>query len=123
MLIGTAAGGDALMEEALSVRLKIMRAQIAGEDPTPLEVLLTERVLSCWLLVELLEALTSAQLQSGEHMKDKRVPDSFLKFILKWQESAQRRYLSAIRELTQVRKLQSSTPRMQYNTQINLRTE
>jgi hypothetical protein len=123
ILIGTAACGDALMEEALSARLKIMRSQIAGEDPTPLEVLLTERVVSCWLLVELLEALTSAQLQSGEHMKDKRVPDSFLKLMLKWQESAQRRYLSAIRELAQVRKLQSGTPGIQYNTQINLRSE
>jgi hypothetical protein len=54
ILIGTAAGGDPLMEEALSARLAIMRAQIAGEDPSPLETLLTERVVSCWLLVELL---------------------------------------------------------------------
>ena len=123
ILIGTAAAGDPLMEEALSARLELMRAQIAGEDPSPLETLLTERVVSCWLLVELLEALTSAQLQSGEHMKDKRTPDSLLKLILKWQESAQRRYLSAIRELTRVRKLQSSTPGTQYNTQINLRSE
>jgi hypothetical protein len=80
-------------------------------------------VVSCWLLVELLEALTSAQLQRGEHMKAKRVPDSFLKFILKWQESAQRRYLSAIRELTRIRKMQSGTPGVQYNTQLNLRSD
>ena len=65
ILIGTAAGGDPMMEEALGIRLDLMRAQIAGEDSTPLETLLTERVVSCWLLVELLEALTSAQLQSG----------------------------------------------------------
>jgi hypothetical protein len=121
ILIGTAAGGDPLMEEALSARLDLMRAQIAGEDPTPLEVLLTERVVSCWLLVELMEALTSAQLQSGDHMKDKRVPHSFLRFILKWQESAHRRYTSAIRELARLRKLQGDTPRVQYNTPINVR--
>jgi hypothetical protein len=123
ILIGTAAGGDPLMEEALSVRLGLMRAQIAGEDPSPLEALLTDRVVSCWLLVELLEVLTSAQLQRGEHMKAKRVPDSFLKFILKWQEGAQRRYLSAIRELTRIRKMQSGTPGVQYNTQLNLRSD
>jgi hypothetical protein len=123
MLIGTAAAGDPLMEEAHAARLDVMRAEIAGEDPTLLEVLLTERVGSCWLLVELLEALTSARLQTGEHMKDKRVQPSFLRFILKWQESAQRRYLSAIRELARVRKLQSGTPRVQYNTQFNLRSE
>jgi hypothetical protein len=105
MLIRTAAAGDPLMEEALAVRLDDMRAELAGESATPLEALLTERVVSCWLLVELLEALTSAQLQAGEHMKDKRVPTSFLQFALKWQESAQRRYLSAVRELVHLRKL------------------
>ena len=105
MLIGTAATGDPLMKEALDVRLDVMRADVAGEDPTPLEALLIERVVSLWLLVELLEALTSAQLQTGEHMKDKRVSDSFLKVILKWQESAHRRYLSAMRELARTRKL------------------
>jgi hypothetical protein len=47
ILIGTAAAGDPLMEEALSARLELMRAQIAGEDPSPLETLLTERVVSC----------------------------------------------------------------------------
>jgi len=123
MLIGTAASGDPLMEEALAARLEVMRAEVAGEDPTPLEMLLTERVVSCWLLVELLEALTSAQLQTGKHMKDKRVPHSFLKFVLKWQEFGQRRYLSAIRELARIRKLQSGTPKVQYNTQVNLRSE
>src|SRR5215203_3063131 len=120
ILIGTAAGGDSLMEEALSARLDLMRAQIAGEDPTPLEALLTERVVSCWMLVELLEALTSAQLQTGEHMKDKRVPDSLLKLILKWQESAHRRYLTAMRELARIRKLQTAKPGVHYNTQINV---
>ena len=39
------------------------------------------------------------------------------------QENAQRRYLSAIRELARVRKLQRGTPKVQYNTQINLRPE
>src|SRR5215207_1209071 len=57
ILIGTAAGEDPLMEEALNTQLDLMRTQIAGEDPTPLEVLITERVVSCWLLVELLEVL------------------------------------------------------------------
>ncbi len=45
-LAHTAAGGDPLTEEALYAKLDTMRAGIAGEDPTPLEVLLTERVVS-----------------------------------------------------------------------------
>ena len=41
MLIKTISAGDALMEEALEDRVRRMLAEIAGEDPTPLEVLLT----------------------------------------------------------------------------------
>ncbi len=37
-LAHTAAGGDPLTEEALYAKLDTMRAEIAGEDPTPLEV-------------------------------------------------------------------------------------
>ena len=38
-----------------------MRAEIAGEDPTPLEVLLTERVVSLRMLTTLLEVLVATQ--------------------------------------------------------------
>jgi hypothetical protein len=46
----------------------------------------------------------------------------YLRHVFKWQESASRRFLCAIRELARVRKLQSNTPGIQYNTQINLPT-
>jgi hypothetical protein len=49
MLITTVAGGDPLTEYALSGRLDMLREEIAGEEPTPLEVLLTEQVVSCWM--------------------------------------------------------------------------
>jgi hypothetical protein len=41
---------------------------------------------------------------------------SYLRHVFKWQESVNSRYLSAIRELARVRKLQSNTPGIQYNT-------
>jgi hypothetical protein len=67
-LIGTVAGGDPLTEYALSGRLDMMREEIAGENPTPLEVLLTERVVACWILVEAFEVLIVAQLcLDGNH--------------------------------------------------------
>ncbi len=117
MAARTAAGGDPLVEEALFARLDAMRREIAGENPTPLEVLLTERVVACWMLVELLEVLTAAQLsREGGH----RVPISHTLQMVKWQESANRRYLAAIRELARVRKLQANAPSIQHNTQINL---
>jgi hypothetical protein len=118
MIIPTAAGRDPLMEEALAVRLEAMRFEIAGSDPTPLETLLTERIVSLWLLVETLDALVSVQLRSDVDVP--RATLSYLRHIFKWQESANRRYLSAIRELARVRKLQSNTPGVQFNTQINV---
>jgi hypothetical protein len=39
-------------EEALYAKLDAMRAEVAGENPTPLELLLlTERVVSLWMLI------------------------------------------------------------------------
>ena len=40
--------------------------------------------------------------------------------MMKWQESANRRFLASIRELARVRKLQSGRPNAQTNVQINL---
>ena len=54
--------------------------------------------------------------------REQRSPISFLQHVFKWLESANRRFLSAIRELARVRKLQNNTPAVQFNTQINLET-
>jgi len=118
-LIKTAARGDALAEEALVVRLDMMRSEIAGPDPSPLEVLLVEKIVSVWILTELLELLLSAQLTT-ELPKRQQMSHSFLKFYLGWQEQAHRRLLSTIRELARVRRLQSGVPSSQTNVQINL---
>ena len=120
VLAETIAGDEPLREEAIVTQLELMRAEVAGENPTPLEALLTERVVSSWLVVEVLEALMNAQLRRGEDVP--RAPTSYLKFIIGWLESAHRRYLSSIRELARVRKLQNNTPGVQFNTQINLAT-
>ena len=117
VLIRAASSGAPLTELALSERLDMMRSEVAGENPTPLEVLLTERVVSCWMLVELFDALMAGQLnKDNEH----RTPISYTLKMLKWQESANRRYLAAIRELARVRKLQATAPPVQVNTQVNV---
>ena len=120
ILAETIAAGEPLMEEALVARLELMRAEVAGENPTPLEVLLTERIVSAWLMVEVLEALMNAQLKRSKDVP--HAPTSYLKYINGWLESANRRYISSIRELDRVRKLQKNTPGVQFNTQINLAT-
>jgi hypothetical protein len=65
MLVKTISAGKPLMEEALQERMHQMRLEIAGENPTPLEVLLTERVVAGWLLVETLEGLIAAHRPAG----------------------------------------------------------
>ena len=117
-LIKTAARGKALAEEALVIRLNMMRSEIVGPDPSPLEVLLAEKIVSACILTELLELLLNAQLT--DLPQSQRMSPSFLKFYLGWQEQAHRRLLSSIRELARVRRLQSGLPRMQTNVQINL---
>jgi len=118
ILAETIAAGEPLMEEAVLRRLDLMRAEVAGKDPTPLEVLLTERIVSLWLVIEVLEALLNAQLKRGEGAP--RTSPSYLKFIIGWLESYHRRYLASARELARVRRLQSNTPGVQFNTQVNI---
>ncbi len=114
-LAKTASGKDPLVEEAFVRRAEMVAAEVAGENPSPLEVLLSERIGALWALTELQEALMSAYYGG----KAKNVPPSYLIAMAKLQESAGRRYLSAIKTLAQVRKLQVGTPATVFNTQIN----
>lgn len=116
------AAGDVLLQEALPMRLEAMRREIAGEDPTPLELLLSERIVALWALVEHVDTLWAVQLDISEENKPHRVSFSpaLYGWLTRWQEQIHRRYLSSIRELARIRKLQSNTP-VQYNTQINIR--
>ncbi len=98
--------------------MDLLRLEIAGENPTPLESLLVERVVACWIWVELFEVLTAPQLYKAGSKS--HVPFSVLRHYLHWQDLVHRRYLASIKALAQVRKLQSNTPAVQYNTQINL---
>jgi hypothetical protein len=86
-------------------------------DPTPLEVLLAERIASLWVFVEAQEALLSATYRRGQ---ERPVGPAYVIQMCKIQESVNRRYLAAIKTLAQVRKLQANMPGIQYNTQINV---
>jgi len=99
-----------LVEEALFAKLDVMRAQIAGDDPTPLEVLLTERVVSLWMLTTVLEVLLASQYRKNVGEGPERLSPSYIMQQSRILESATRRYLAAIRELARVRKLQGTPP-------------
>jgi hypothetical protein len=113
----TGSGQGPLVREAVVEQARRMALEIAGENPTPLEVLLSERIASLWVLTETQEALLSATYRRGQ---EKPVGPAFVIQMCKIQESANRRYLAAIKTLAQVRKLQANTPAVQFNTQINV---
>ena len=89
--------GDLASKELLRDQLKSMRIEVAGENPSPLERLLSERVVATWLQVQLFETLyvygmENEVMSQGEY-RQKRV------------DRAHRRYLSAVRTLAQIRKM------------------
>jgi hypothetical protein len=95
-LVHRAAGKNLVAREALLRKLELMRSQLAGTDPTPLERLLVDRVLIGWLALHEAEvgyeragSLTIAQAD----------------FYRRRLDSLHRRFLSAIRTLATVRRL------------------
>jgi len=118
MLAETASGGDPLIKEATVEQAALIASDLAGENPSALEVLLAERIASLWVFVELLEALTSAYFYRGNNAK--RPPVSYLLQMIRVQESVNRRYLASITTLARVRRLQANTPAV-HLTQINVR--
>jgi hypothetical protein len=110
--ITTAAGEHLVFREALTAKMELLRAELAGPNPTPIERLLVERVVACWLQVQ------DADVRYAQ-AKD---------LSLKWYEYYQRRmnhshkrYLSALKTLALVRKL--AIPVLQVNIakkQINM---
>lgn len=117
LLAKRSSAGNPLREEAISERARRMALELAGEAPTPLEVLLSERVASLWVLVELQEALLAAY-----YYKASAASPAFVLQMTRLQESSNRRYLGAIKTLAQVQKLQGPS-RVQVNiggNQVNV---
>jgi hypothetical protein len=104
-LVDKAAGKNLAFQEALTRKLELLRVEVTGLDPTPVERLLAERVAACWLQVHYYEALV--------HQKE---PDLSLdqgEYHHRRLDRAHRRYLSSLKTLALVRKL--AAPVLQVN--------
>jgi hypothetical protein len=104
-LLDRATGKDLSFREAVLRKLETMRAELAGPAPSPLERLLAERVVTCWLQVHdadirLAQNETKLSLAQAEYHQSRC-------------DRAHRRYLSAIKTLATVRKL--ALPVLQVN--------
>jgi hypothetical protein len=103
-LINNAAGKALAFKEAVIRKMSRMRADLAGDNTTPLERLLADRIALCWLSVH------DAEIRFAQSK------DLTCKQVECWQrriDAGHRRYLSAIRTLATVRKL--TLPSLQVN--------
>ena len=88
------------MRETVERKLAEMRRELTGLNPSALEKLLVDRVVACWLQLNHADtAYTGNQSQSVAVRKE----------LDKRQDSAQRRYLGAIKQLEQLQKRLPST--------------
>jgi small-conductance mechanosensitive channel len=97
LLINEMTGEDLLAKEMIEHQLHCMRSEIAGEHPSPLELLLTERIVATWLQVQLFESHYACGL--GKHTLAQG------NYYQKRLDRAHRNHLSAMRTLAQIRKL------------------
>jgi len=104
-MVEAAVGDREILQKAVYRKLAKMHEELAGPAPTPLEQLLVERVLLCWLHVHYADAVYA------QRMKD--LGREWGEYFQRRQDRAHRRYLSSIRTLAQVRRL--LTPPVQVN--------
>jgi hypothetical protein len=98
---------DLAAKELIRCQLEVLREEIAGKNASPLERLLSERVVVTWLEVQLFEALYA------QNMRNLTIPQA--EHHQKRLDRAHRSHLSAIRALAQIRKLLKGTARTQIN--------
>jgi hypothetical protein len=91
-------GTDYLLSESVRLKLAALRQELGTEGASPLEKLLIERVAACWLQTHYADALYAQAKGPGS-------TPSVRQELMKRQESSQRRYLAAIKQLALVRKL------------------
>jgi hypothetical protein len=91
------ATNDPVVQKSVKVTLENMREELAGPNPSPLELLGAERVASCWLQLHYAELIYNQELPNLSLEQDA--------YHQKRLDRLHRRYLSAMRSLAQVRKL------------------
>jgi hypothetical protein len=95
-LIRTAAGDNLLLQESLRRALAEKKQELMGEEATPLERLLIERVALGWLETHYLDLLEAQACNLTKRQKAE---------LRRRQDRASSRHLAAVKALAQVRRL------------------
>ncbi len=112
--VESVARSNPVVAEAIRRKLAALRLELRGDEPSPLERLLVDRVVAGWLAVHHAEASYHQRLAQGLSRAE-------AEYLERRVERAQRRYLAAIKGLATVRRLLA--PAIQVNVaekQINL---
>ena len=96
------ANGDPDVQRAIDAKAAALRVELAGPDPSPLETLLVDRAIACWL-----EANQADLLVAGKG----NLTNSQSEYYSKWQTRATKRFGKAAQDLAVVQKLQRKTLR------------
>lgn len=104
-LVKVMGGKNLAYREAITRKLEMLRAELLGENPTPVERLLVERAVACWLQVQEAD-IRYAQNQGTMSFKQADCHERRI-------DAANRRYLAALKTLALVRKL--AVPVLQVN--------
>lgn len=100
-LITAASGRDLVAKAAFERKAAAQQQEIEGLAPTPLERLLAERIVLCWLHLHYVETLFAQNMKTA----NLTTKEYYQRRI----DRAHARYLSSIRTLAQVRRLQRPT--------------
>ncbi|MGY8824302.1 MAG: hypothetical protein ACKVJG_10270 [Candidatus Latescibacterota bacterium] len=107
-LLSTFIGDEGAHRRGVELASEELLVDLMGPSPTPVERLLSEQVVSCWIECSMVDQCTADKARSGDYTPTQ------LEFYHRWQARAQRRYLAACKALAQVRKL------LGINVQINI---
>jgi hypothetical protein len=111
--VGGIAGENLGWKESITRKLDLLRADLLGSSPTPVERLLVERVVACWL------QLQDAEIRFAQNQGKLTIPQA--DYHQRRMDGANRRYLAALKTLALVRKL--AVPALQINVarkQVNV---
>ena len=112
-ILQAASGDNLAFREACERTAAALRANLAGPDRTPLERLLVDRIVACWLALHYAETIY--------HQNMGELSRGWADFHQRRIDRAHHRYLTAIKTLAQVRRL--LPPAVQVNIaeqQVNL---
>jgi hypothetical protein len=96
------AGPDLVLREAVERKLRELEAELSATEPTLLERLVIARVIAGWMQVEYVDAMYAQSRMA-------KATTGLLLDLQRRQESAQARYLAAVKMLATVRRLLGPT--------------